>query len=107
MPRDGLPSRSSSEANQTCSAFASFFNSVTSFFCQRESRIPGIIVFEVYTEIFRFQIADMTIARHNLIVLSEELLDGFALAGDSTITKFFCISIFCWLEIGCKTYTNN
>ena len=26
----------------------------------------------------------------------------FALAGDSTITKFFCISIFCWLEIGCK-----
>ena len=41
----------------------------------------GIIVFEVYTEIFRFQVADMTIARHNLIVLSEELLDGFCLGG--------------------------
>ncbi len=43
--------------------------------------LRGVIVLEVYTEIFRLQVADMTVARHNLVVRSEELLDGFCLGG--------------------------
>ncbi len=43
--------------------------------------LRSIVVFEVNTKLFRLQIADVTVARHNLIIFSEELFNGFCLSG--------------------------
>ena len=43
--------------------------------------LRSIVVLDVNTKLFRLQIADMTIARHNLIIFSEELFNGFCLSG--------------------------
>ena len=45
-------------------------------------------------ELFLLQVADMTVTGEHFIVLSQKLLDGFSLAGDSTMTRFFCMCVF-------------
>ena len=101
------PSRSSSEASQTISAFSTaFFNSLTTF------TLSSVMLYfgsKLFSKSMLISFAERSLICPNEDITTKSLPKNFsivfALAGDSTITRFFAIYIF--LKNGCKITTFN
>ena len=77
------------------------------FLLGRDHVLRRIIVREINTKLFRLQVADMAVTRHDLIILPEKLLNGFRFGGRLHYNQIL-LHISCSLVLNrVQTYINN